>query len=368
MKAGIYQRRDNKKLIYVAKDRSVRAYEDDQGRAWTIVESEWKVSAQQKEQVVTWASFSADRVADAPNGCTDHVRALTDYRLEQRAQATPPVGEGHNRQLVAYAAGVVENHLADHPPEQRVEQPDTDVTDPEPATPDFAQRAQAQVDTVNAYELAKKDLQFMLYAEQVGVVRWIGHDWEILDVHAWNELNDAPPKLLPVLPDGFVASRAAAYIVNKGVGIMPKAPTTGGRYHSGGFTSDFGMQPGEVPVILERGEFRTVDFETAERLAAGVRQGAESAIQSFEVTAAGCTSEAQAKNLVEKYRKVFRPSELRTFAGPCPAGAEIERYQERVRAGELRLIGKQSKRKHRKAGHQVFWCAPLRSWVWEVQS
>lgn len=40
----------------------------------------------------------------------------------------------------------------------------------------------------------------------------------------------------------------------------------------------------------------------------------------------------------------------------------------KLQAGEIRLCGKQSKRKHRKAGHYVFWFAPLQSWAWEKRA
>lgn len=57
--------------------------------------------------------------------------------------------------------------------------------------------------------------------------------------------------------------------------------------------------------------------------------------------------------------------------GAVGAAATNDYEQEqllRIERGEIRLIGKQSKRKHRRAGHRVFWCAPLNSWAWEVQS
>jgi len=40
----------------------------------------------------------------------------------------------------------------------------------------------------------------------------------------------------------------------------------------------------------------------------------------------------------------------------------------KLQAGDIRLCGKQSKRKHRKTGHHVFWFAPLQSWAWEKRA
>lgn len=96
MKAGIYKRRDNGLHVYVAKDRSIRAIEladchPSDGRV--------KVTTSEKEQVVAFQDYTpdmqnlgavvADRVADVPNGTTDHVLALQHYIV---CEAPMPAG------------------------------------------------------------------------------------------------------------------------------------------------------------------------------------------------------------------------------------------------------------------------------------
>lgn len=77
MKAGIYARRDNGKLVYIAKDRSIRAFELLGSRP---CDGSDKVTTSQKEQVVSWAGQTANRICDVPNGCTDSVTFLANVR------------------------------------------------------------------------------------------------------------------------------------------------------------------------------------------------------------------------------------------------------------------------------------------------
>ena len=71
MKAGIYKT-PNGNLIYVAKDRTIKAT--------TLSPSSWpgmKVSHRAKDDTVSFLDYRCTRVADVPNGCTDH-QALVD--------------------------------------------------------------------------------------------------------------------------------------------------------------------------------------------------------------------------------------------------------------------------------------------------
>lgn len=92
MKAGIYKRRDNGKHIYVSKDRSIRAHQVTD--CHPINARLRMVNCQQKEQVVRFIDIYdnpadvcdnpdmlriADRVADIPNGTTNHAEYLQHY-------------------------------------------------------------------------------------------------------------------------------------------------------------------------------------------------------------------------------------------------------------------------------------------------
>lgn len=71
MKAGIY-RTPNGNLIYVAKDRTIKAT--------SLSPSSWpgtKVSHRSKDDTVAFEGYRCTRHADVPNGCTDH-QALVD--------------------------------------------------------------------------------------------------------------------------------------------------------------------------------------------------------------------------------------------------------------------------------------------------
>lgn len=76
MKAGIYQT-PNKNLIYVAKDRTIKAT--------TLMGSNWigtKVSEKKGQVVIANTNYRCDRVGDVPNGCTDFMQLLAD-KLEE---------------------------------------------------------------------------------------------------------------------------------------------------------------------------------------------------------------------------------------------------------------------------------------------
>lgn len=78
MKAGIYKT-PNGNLIYVAKDRTIKAT--------SLRPSSWpgmKVSHRAKDDTVSFLDYRCTRVSDVPNGCTDH-QALVDtlYRTSQ---------------------------------------------------------------------------------------------------------------------------------------------------------------------------------------------------------------------------------------------------------------------------------------------
>lgn len=93
MKAGVYET-PNGNLIYVAKDRTVRAT--------SLHPSSWvgtKVSHRSKDDTVLLANeYRCKRHADVPDGCTDHEGLI--YRLcEEKARSRPrsngwrPVGK-----------------------------------------------------------------------------------------------------------------------------------------------------------------------------------------------------------------------------------------------------------------------------------
>lgn len=80
MKAGIYQT-PNKNLIYVAKDRTIKAT--------TVTPSSWvgtKVSEKKGQVVIEGTTYHCDRVGDVPNGCTDPMQLLVDKMEELKAQ------------------------------------------------------------------------------------------------------------------------------------------------------------------------------------------------------------------------------------------------------------------------------------------
>lgn len=162
---------------------------------------------------------------------------------------------------------------------------------------------QKTLDTVVDYEHAKKDLQVLLHLEQAEVIVWVGDDWEIFDLTAYNATMANPPKVLPVLPRGYMEQRAAAYVRNK-------------PFVSANFVGD------AKQLVIEEG-----------------------------------ASPARVKVPVW--------DELPDAMSP---GAEERVALQAVARGLIRLIGKQSKRKHKRAGHRVFWCAPLNSWAWAVKS
>ena len=83
MKAGIYQT-PNGNLIYVAKDRTIKAT--------TLHPSAWpgtKVSHRAKDDtaLIEGTDYRCARVSDVPNGCTDHAQALTRYVRAQKTIA-----------------------------------------------------------------------------------------------------------------------------------------------------------------------------------------------------------------------------------------------------------------------------------------
>ena len=90
MKAGIY-RSPNGNLIYVAKDRTVKAT--------NLAPSTWpgmKVSHRAKDDTVTLCGYTFTRFADVPNGCTDHGKALAEASAANKAEIEAilgPVGD-----------------------------------------------------------------------------------------------------------------------------------------------------------------------------------------------------------------------------------------------------------------------------------
>lgn len=82
MKAGIYETPSGN-LVYVAKDRSIKAT--------TLRPSAWpgmKVSHRSKDDTVEFLGYRCTRVADVPNGCTDH-QAAVDAVQAARAAPSP---------------------------------------------------------------------------------------------------------------------------------------------------------------------------------------------------------------------------------------------------------------------------------------
>lgn len=293
--------------------------------------------------------------------------------------------------------------------------------------------------TIVEYEHAKKDLQVMLHLEQTGVVQWVGNDWEIFDLTAYNATLANPPKVLPVLPRGYMEERAAAYVRNRPFVSSAKHAT---------------VRPSQLPVFdgpcssaytknynaTQRAAVST-EFEQLQRqLVASAKEAHELMAKAFFAEALGIVELVQDEVIVldnERYESlesdllagrykaewscgvmgirdtsdgtvslvapykaqfiaasngvrvagtmeepvVLRTKSLTVTGRPMPAAAkrhgatgavatsESEHEQLlRLANGEIRLIGKQSKRKHRRAGHRVFWCAPLNSWAWEVRS
>lgn len=83
MKSGIYKT-PNGNLIYVAKDRTIKAT--------TLSPSSWpgtKVSHRAKDDTVLieGTDYRCERVGDVPNGCNDPVKALNDTRYALQAKA-----------------------------------------------------------------------------------------------------------------------------------------------------------------------------------------------------------------------------------------------------------------------------------------
>lgn len=88
MKSGIYKT-PNGNLIYVAKDRTIKAT--------TLSPSSWpgtKVSHRAKDDTVLieGTTYRCERVADVPNGCNDPVRCLNDAKHALAAKAA--LGDG----------------------------------------------------------------------------------------------------------------------------------------------------------------------------------------------------------------------------------------------------------------------------------
>lgn len=83
MKSGIYKT-PNSNLIYVAKDRTIKAT--------TLAPSSWpgtKVSHRAKDDTVLieGTDYRCERVGDVPNGCNDPVKALNDTKHALQAKA-----------------------------------------------------------------------------------------------------------------------------------------------------------------------------------------------------------------------------------------------------------------------------------------
>ena len=284
--------------------------------------------------------------------------------------------------------------------------------------------------TIVEYEHAKKDLQVILHLEQTGVVQWVGNDWEIFDLTAYNATLANPPKVLPVLPRGYMEERAAAYVRNRpfvstkfhgdaNQSVYTKTHTenmtqrtaisiefeqlqhqlvaSAKEAHELMAKAFFAEALGIVELVQD--EVIVLDNERYESLESDLGAGRYKAEWSRGVMGIRDTSDGTV-SLVAPYKAEFiaassglsvggtmeEPAVLRakslTVTGrPMPATAkrhgatgavatsEYEHEQlMRLANGEIRLIGKQSKRKHRRAGHRVFWCTPLNSWAWEVRS
>ncbi len=91
MKSGIFENPNTRDLLYVAKDRTLRALVADDGMERLIDEAtrnEFKVRARNKDQQVELEDGTlCDRVSDVPNGCTDPVGALKDVHRERTIKA-----------------------------------------------------------------------------------------------------------------------------------------------------------------------------------------------------------------------------------------------------------------------------------------
>lgn len=91
MKSGIFENPNTRDLLYVAKDRTVRALVTASGDERLIDEStrnEFKVRARNKDQQVELEDGTlCNRVSDVPNGCTDPVSALKDVHYQRAIKA-----------------------------------------------------------------------------------------------------------------------------------------------------------------------------------------------------------------------------------------------------------------------------------------
>lgn len=91
MKSGIFKLRNNGRLVYIAKDRSVRSYTNDTGETWAATDQQrekWRVTTREKDAVIAFEDGTVgDRVADVPNGCNDPVKALNDTKHALAAKA-----------------------------------------------------------------------------------------------------------------------------------------------------------------------------------------------------------------------------------------------------------------------------------------
>lgn len=216
-----------------------------------------------------------------------------------------------------------------------------------PRLPRFEQQ---MVQERNAAMMAHEMMAKAFFAEALGIVEIVQDEIVVLDGDRWETLeSDVRDGLYAVetvlLSLGIRDKRTgelhlvedwkASYIAStNGFRIsgtleepsMVRTKDLSIRYHSGGPTR-LGLAPDEVPAIIS---------------------------SDYAIPVTGRPM----------------PNTMKRHGATGAVATDKREYEElmRIADGKIRLIGKQSKRKHRRAGHRVFWCAPLNSWAWEVQS
>lgn len=358
MKAGIYKRRDNGKHIYVAKDRSIRAHQLTD--CHPLDARLRMVNCSEKEQVVSFQSMDheldkvfADRVADVPNGMTQHDQALQHYLdslpkddiYKQAASRiyTPgrePVPRG---EVAAPTEAEVQERLVGRHPALGVGY-----------GPDAMLQSAQTVREVNA------GVPPHVASQAVDKFRSLNPEWakQLPVKDAWKGDFTDVPKVDMVKIDAARLEVQLAVAATEATMLEPYLEIAEQR----GFIS----RVQDEIVIHDEHRYREFMLKVGETIAKHKPE--------VRFVAGGY-------DLGYKIGDVAMPVGERTVQGP-PMPKSMKRHgavgvvaytdwEKRmlrsIQEGDIRLIGKQSKRKHRKAGHTVFWFKPLRSWVWAVQ-
>lgn len=185
------------------------------------------------------------------------------------------------------------------------------------------------VDIVNQFAYAEHELQILLEGERRGCLKLMaGGEVNVLDLDAYEELRANPPPVLPVLPKGTVRQ-----YIDGGVSVKPKLKDTAvARDINHVFVS------GNVDAIPNDGRRYAVVYPMV-----------------YPITGRPLHPQLKARGVIALVACTTREK------------ARLFEALELLKTGAIRLCGAKSKRKHRKAGHAVYWCEALQSWAWEVK-